>query len=199
MHFSEHVVALVVVVVVVDCYDRRCKYYVCKFALPHVEPELPLGHLHWDIGHASLGSRRAAAVVVAMAAVAQHQQEQQQQTRRLQPARVPSTPSARLQVAWPPAAPCSAGSLKLLVEMMGPMMVEQAPQVEVLHRVAEVAGQVEVRGRRVEVVGGLPVEVVGKDTIGRKVVEVEVVGKQVATMANSRQVGRARPCQSNSS
>ena len=77
-------------------------------------------------------------------------------------------------------------------------MVEQAPQVEVLHRVAEVAGQVEVRGRRVEVVGGLPVEVVGKDTIGRQVVEVEVAGKQVA-MANSRQVGRARPCQSNSS
>ena len=65
---------------------------------------------------------------------------------------------------------------------MGQMMVEQAPQVEVLHRVAEVAGQVEVRGRRVEVVGGLPVEVVGKDTIGRKVVEVEVVGKQVATI-----------------
>ena len=140
-----------------------------------------------------------------MAAVAQHQQEQQQQTRRLEPARVPSTPSACVQADSSQQmfglqpAPCSAGSLKLLVEMMGPMMVEQAPQVEVLHRVAEVAGQVEVRGRRVEVVGGLPVEVVGKDTIGRKVVEVEVVGKQVATMANSRQVGRARPCQSNSS
>ena len=60
---------------------------------------------------------------------------------------------------------------------MGPMLVEQAPQVEVLHRVAEVAGQVEVNGRRVEVAVGLPVEVVGMDTIGREVVDVEVVGK----------------------
>jgi hypothetical protein len=77
------------------------------------------------------------------------------------------------------------------------MMVEQAPQVEVLRWLAEMAGQVEVRGRRVEVVGGLPVEVVGMDTIGREVVDVEVVGKEVA-MATRRLVGRARPCQSTS-
>ena len=92
----------------------------------------------------------AAAGVAALAAVGQHQQEQQQPTRRLKLARVRSQPPVHVQVAWPPtaAAACPVSSQKLLVQVMGQMMVEEAPQVEVLRRVVEVARQVDVARRR---------------------------------------------------